>query len=181
MIIVVSGPGGAGKGTVVTRLVELDPSLWLSKSWTTRARRPGEPADAYQFVDRQTFQDRIAARGFIEWTEFAGTGELYGTPTLESPHGEDVVLEIELDGAQQIKRRYPDAVLILIVAPSVAAREKRLRARGDDEASVQRRVQVGREEERLGREIADYVVINDDVDRAAREVAGILERKRPAS
>ena len=121
-----------------------------------------------------------AARGFVEWTEFAGTGELYGTPTLEAPDGHDVVLEIELDGAQQIKRRYPDAVLILIVAPSADAREERLRARGDDEASVQRRLEVGREEERLGRQIADYVVVNDDVDRAASEVAGILGRNHPA-
>ena len=180
MIVIVAGAGGVGKGTVVSRLLELDPSLWLSKSWTTRARRPGEPADAYEFVDRQTFQDRIADGGFVEWTEFSGTGQLYGTPTLDAPDGRDVVLEIELDGAQQIRRRYPDAVLILIVPPTAADREERLRARGDDEASMRRRLDVGREEERLGRQIADYVVVNDDVDRAAREVAGILDGKHPA-
>ncbi len=177
MIVIISGAGGVGKGTVVSRLLQLEPDLWLSKSWTTRARRPGEPPDAYEFVDRKTFQHRIAAGGFVEWTEFAGTGQLYGTPTLDPPDDRDVVLEIELDGAQQIKRRYPDAVLILVVSPSTAAREDRLRARGDDEASLRRRLEVGREEERLGRQIADYVVVNDDVDRAAREVAGILERK----
>lgn len=180
VIVIVSGPGGAGKGTVVSRLLEIDPSLRLSKSWTTRARRPGEPADAYRFVDRKTFQDRIAAHGFIEWTEFAGTGELYGTPTLEAPDDGDVLLEIELDGAQQIKRQHPDAVLILVLAPSEADREKRLRARGENEAGVRRRLQVGRHEEELGRQIADYVVINDDIDRAAREVAGILDGERPA-
>jgi guanylate kinase len=181
VIVIVSGPGGVGKGTVVSRLLQLDPDLWLSKSWTTRARRPGEPPDAYEFVDRETFQHRIEAGGFVEWTEFAGSGHLYGTPTLDPPDNRDVVLEIELDGAQQIKRRYPDAILILIVPPSAAAREERLRARGDDEASMRRRLEVGREEERLGRQIADYVVVNDDVDRAAREVAGILDHKYPAS
>jgi guanylate kinase len=180
VIVIVAGAGGVGKGTVVSRLLELDPSLWLSKSWTTRARRPGEPADAYEFVDRQAFQDRIADGGFVEWTEFSGTGQLYGTPTLDAPDGRGVVLEIELDGAQQIRRRYPDAVLILIVPPTAADREERLRARGDDEASMRRRLDVGREEERLGRQIADYVVVNDDVDRAAREVAGILDEKHPA-
>src|SRR5947207_723397 len=76
VIVIVSGPGGAGKGTVVGRLLELEPNLWLSRSWTTRARRPGEPADAYVFVDRDAFQDRIAADEFVEWTEFLG--ELYG-------------------------------------------------------------------------------------------------------
>ncbi len=180
MIIIVSGPGGVGKGTVVSRLLDLDPDLWLSRSWTTRARRPGEPDDAYVFVDRTAFQDRIAAGGFIEWTEFPGTGELYGTPTLESPNGRDVVLEIELDGAQQIKRRHPDATLVLIVAPSAAVQEQRLRGRGDDESSVSRRLRVGTEEEQLGRRIADHVVVNDDVDRAAGQVAGILKDKRSA-
>ena len=178
MIAIVSGPGGVGKGTVVARLLELRPDLWLSQSWTTRSRRPGEANDAYVFVDRAAFRDRLAREGFIEWIEFSGTGELYGTPTLEAPDRRDIVLEIELEGAQEIKRRYPEALLIFIVAPSRAAQEQRLRARGDGEADVQRRLQVGGEEERLGRQIADYVVVNDDVDRAATEVAGILREQR---
>jgi guanylate kinase len=176
VIVIVSGPGGVGKGTVVARLLELEPGLWLSRSWTTRARRLGEPEDAYVFVDRQQFRRQIAAQGFIEWTEFPGTGELYGTPTLEPPAGDDALLEIELDGAQQVKRRYPEAVLIMIVAPSPQEQEMRLRARGDDDASVRRRMQVGRVEERLGRQIADYVVVNDDVERAAQQVADILRK-----
>src|SRR5215831_13020595 len=113
--MIVSGPGGVGKGTVVARLLELRPELRLSRSWTTRGRRPGERADAYVFVDRPTFRARIDAGGFDEWTEFSGTGELYGTPSLEGAGCDDgdVILEIELHGAQQIKHRYPDAELVL--------------------------------------------------------------------
>jgi guanylate kinase len=165
----------------VARLLELDPSLWLSRSWTTRPRRPGEPSDAYTFVDRPTFLERLANGGFIEHTDFAGTGHLYGTPTFDDGADRDerdVVLEIELDGARQVKQRFPDARLILIVAPSRDAREARLRARGDSEEQVRRRLDVGEEEERIGQTLADDVVINDDVERAAREVAGILARYR---
>lgn len=177
MILIVSGPGGVGKGTVVGRLLQLRPDLWLSRSWTTRPRRPGEAEDAYTFVDRETFEARIAAGGFIEWTEFEGTGHLYGTPALDVPDGTIAVLEIELDGAQQVKGRYPDAVLVLIVAPSRHDQKRRLLGRGDDQSSVARRLDVGAAEEALGRRIADHVVVNDDVDRAAREVADILHNR----
>jgi guanylate kinase len=177
VIVIVSGPGGVGKGTVVARLLQLEPDLWLSRSWTTRARRPGETADAYVFVDRAAFVGRVDAGGFVEWTEFLG--ELYGTPTFDhAGEDRDVLLEIELDGAQQVKRRHPEALLVLVVAPGRAAQEARLRARGDDEGSVRRRVTVGEAEERLGRQIADHVIVNDDVDRAARQLAGIIRDHR---
>jgi guanylate kinase len=175
---VVSGPGGVGKGTVVARLLEMEPRLWLSRSWTTRAPRPGESPDAYVFVSRDEFLARRARGGFLECTEFPGNGHFYGTPTLEPPPGRDVMLEIELDGAGQVKEAYPDAVVVLIVAPDVDEQRQRLRARGDDEQAVAQRVAVGIEEERLGRKIADAVVVNDEVDRAAREVAGILATRR---
>ena len=178
MILVVSGPGGVGKGTVVERLLRLQPDLWLSRSWTTRTRRPGEADDAYTFVDRDSFLARVAAGGFLEYTEFPGNGCLYGTPTIDAPPGTDVVLEIEIDGARQVKERHPDAVLVLIVAPSDAVQEARLRARGDDEDHIARRMAISAAEERAGRGIADAVVVNDDVDRAAAEVAGILNRHR---
>lgn len=180
MIAIISGPGGVGKGTVVTRLLETRPDILLSRSWTTRPRRPGEPKDAYVFADRGAFEDKVAAGGFLEWTEFPGTGHLYGTPALDPTEAavpdRVVLLEIELDGAQQVKAVHPDAVLILIVAPSVEDQADRLRIRGDDEAAVARRLEVGAREEDLGRRIADHVVVNDDVTRAAAEVAGILDK-----
>ena len=166
---------------MVERLTQLDDRLWLSRSWTTRSRRPGEPPDAYTFVDRATFDERVAAGGFVEHTEFKGSGHLYGTPTLEPPTGRDVVLEIELHGARQVKARYPDAVLILIVAPSLQDQEARLRARGDTEEHIDRRLDLAEEEEREGRLLADHVVVNDDVERAATEVAGILQTYRRTS
>ncbi len=177
MIFIVAGPGGVGKGTVVGRLLAQRPGLRLSRSWTTRPRRAGESPDAYVFVDRPVFEERVAAGGFLEWTEFPGTGHLYGTPTL-GPDGGDVILEIELDGAQQVKARDPRAVLILVVAPSRDEQERRLRSRGDGESSVARRLQVGDEEQALGERIADHVVVNDDVERAAGEIAGIIDAHR---
>lgn len=174
-----SGPGGVGKGTVVQRLLELRPELWLSRSWTTRPRRPGEAEDAYVFVDRPTFEGKVAEGGFVEWTHFPGTGHLYGTPDIEVPEGRNTLLEIELDGAQQVKAHHPDALLILIVAPSLEDQKARLLRRGDDPQSVDRRLEVGDEEVRLGTRIADHVVVNDDVDRAAREVADIIDGNCP--
>ncbi|HET9691666.1 MAG TPA: hypothetical protein VFP61_10970 [Acidimicrobiales bacterium] len=178
MILIVSGPGGVGKGTVVRELLGAADRLWLSRSWTTRPRRAGEPADAYRFVDRPTFLAHVDAGGFLEHTEFPGTGHLYGTPVPDPPDGDDVLLEIDLDGARQVKARYPEAVLVLVVAPSPAEQEARMRARGDDEAHIARRLEVGAAEEAAGRAMADHVVVNDDVARAAAEVAGILERYR---
>ncbi len=159
MIFVLFGPGGAGKGTIA------DPG-W---SPPTRAsgsaargppgpRRPGEPDDAYVFVDRATFEARIGAGGFFEWAEFLGN--LYGTPVPDPGPGRDVLLEIDLQGAQQVRRLRPDATLILLLPPSPEAQEERLRARGDDEAHVAQRLQAGPDEEREGRAIADAVVVN---------------------
>jgi guanylate kinase len=178
LIIVISGPGGVGKGTVVDRLLELDDRLWLSRSWTTRARRLGEPEDAYTFVDKETFLARVADGGFVEYTEFPGNGCLYGTPTIDAPPDRDALLEIEVDGARQVKARHPEAVMVLVVAPSEQAQEARMRARGDDEAEIAQRLAISRDEERAGRAIADVVVVNDEVDRAAKEVAGILDSYR---
>ena len=156
-----------------------DHTLWLSRSWTTRERRPGEPEDAYVFVDRPTFDIQVEAGGFFEWAEFLGN--LYGTPVPEPPPGRDVLLEIDLQGAQQVRRIRPDATLILLIPPSAAAQEARLRGRGDDEAHIARRLREGAEEERKGLLIADAGVVNQKVAQATADVAGIVGRYRSAA
>jgi guanylate kinase len=190
LIFIVSGPGGAGKGTLVARLLRLMPDLKLSRSWTTRARRPGEPEKAYDFVTHEEFQRRIDDGGFLEWTESASSpGHLYGTPSpgvtdsARVPESDlvpesDWVLEIDLDGARQVKAVRPEAVLILVVPPSREAQEERLRRRGDSAPNVAHRLDLGAEEERTGRQMADHVVVNDDIERAAAEVADIIRAHR---
>ena len=173
------GPGGAGKGTVAERLVADDRSLWLSRSWTTRARRAGERDDAYVFVDRPTFEAQIRNGGFFEWAEFLGN--LYGTPVPDPPAGRDILLEIDLQGARQVRGLRPDARLILLLPPSADAQEERLRARGDEEAHIAKRLEAGAAEERQGRAIADAVVVNHDVAQAAADVAGIVGGYRSAT
>ena len=178
LVFVVFGASGVGKGALVERLLSLTDNLWLSRSWTTRSRRPGEPEGAYVFTSPEAFMARAKAGGFIEWNKFSANGHLYGTPTLEPPPGQDVLLEIDLNGAEQVRRRYPEAVLVMVTAPSAQARAARLHKRGDDEAAIQRRLQVGAEEEEAGRQVADYVVVNDDLERAARELAAIVGKRR---
>ena len=121
----------------------------------------------------------MAENGFFEWAEFLGN--LYGTPVPDPPAGCDVLLEIDLQGARQVRERQEDAVLILLRVPSVEVQTARLRARGDDEAHIQQRLAAGAEEERQGRLIADAVVVNDDLVQATAEVAGIVDRYRSAT
>lgn len=174
MIFIISGPGGVGKGTVVARLLEKLPDLPLSRSWTTRDRRPGEAHDAYVFVDRDRFEAHRLGDGFLEWNELPTNGHLYGTPLPPPELTGDLLLEIELNGARQIKARFPDAVMIFVLPPSVETLESRLRGRGDDAESVARRLRLGAAEMRDGPSVADHVVVNDDVDRAVAEVADII-------
>ncbi len=162
MIIVVSGPGGVGKGTIVDALVDRDPRLWLSRSWTTRERRPSESDAAYVFVSTPEFERRIAEGGFLEWTEFLGN--YYGSPIPEPGDDRDIVLEIEVDGAQQVKRVHPDALLLFVLPPSRGEQERRLRGRGDPENKVLARLKKAEEEEPIGRELADENVDNDDLE-----------------
>ena len=179
MILIIAGPGGAGKGAMVSELLKRDPRLWLSRSWTTRPPRPDEPGDWYEFVDRPTFQRRIDEGGFLEWEEFLGA--LYGTPTLEPPAGRDVLLEIELEGARQVKQQHPHAILLFVVPPSRSVQEERLRRRGDPPERIRDRVEKAEELDVRGRAMADHVVVNDDLGRAVEEAAAILEQHRKQS
>ncbi len=170
------GPSGVGKGSIAAALISRTPDLWLSRSWTTRPRRPGEAADAYNFVDDEAFSRQDDSGGFFESARVFD--HRYGTPVPSPPDGCDVVLEIDVQGAAQVRKRRPDAVVVLIVAPSRQAQADRLRGRGEIEATVARRLAEADREEVAGRALADHVVVNDDLSRASAEVAAIVEDHR---
>jgi guanylate kinase len=176
LIVVVSGPGGVGKSTIVEELVKRDARLWLSRSWTTREQRPGEAPDAYKFVTREQFQQRIDANGFLEWTEFIGN--LYGTPNPEAPTGRDIVLEIEVDGAQQVKQQHPEALLLFVLPPSREEQKARLQGRGDADNKVEQRLKKAEEEEPVGKALADFVLINDDLAQTVDDMLDLIAKER---
>jgi guanylate kinase len=169
--LVLIGPGGVGKGTVARELVRRAPSLWLSRSWTTRPPRPGEN-DEYVFTDEATFRDAIARDAFLEWAPFHGY--LYGTPLPTPNPGQRVLLEIEVQGAAQVLAHEPDAIVVLLVPPSVEALRDRLVGRGDDEAHVADRLASTEEELAVGRGLTKHVVVNHDVASVAEEILSIL-------
>ena len=113
----------------------------------------------------------------LEWAEVV-PGQLSGTPLPAPPEGRDLVLEINVDGARQVKALFPDAVVILVVAPSVDDQVARMRRRGDTDEQIARRVELGQQEERIGRQLAEHVVVNDDLNRAVEEAIGILAGHR---
>ena len=176
LIVIVSGPGGAGKGTLVDLLLTRDDKLWLSRSWTTRAQRVGESDDAYVFVSRDKFEEHIQNNGFLEWTEFLGN--YYGSPIPTPGDEHDIVLEIELHGAQQVKERHPEAMLVFVQPPSREEQRRRLQGRGDAEHHVRERLQKAEDEERLAAVLADVIVVNDDLNRAVDEVLRVIRGAR---
>jgi guanylate kinase len=173
---VVSGPGGVGKSTVVDVLIERYPELWLSRSWTTREQRPGEDPDAYIFVSRQQFLDRLDNNGFLEHAEFLGN--FYGTPTLDAPSGRDVILEIDVQGARQVIATHPDALLIFLQAPDPEEQETRLRRRGDPPEKVAQRLAKAAEEADAGAELGASVIVNHDIDDTVEAMWSAIEKAR---
>ena len=144
--ILITGPSGVGKGSLVKKLLERNNDLWLSVSATTRKPREGEKnGEDYYFLNRKRFEELVNEKGFLEWAEFAGN--LYGTPTLQVKEkledGKRVILEIELEGARQIRKSYPDAFQIFLAPPSFDELENRIRRRGTEtEDAIQKRLRI---------------------------------------
>ncbi len=181
LVVVVSGPSGVGKGSVHAGLHGLLDGLEVSVSATTRSPRPGErDGVAYHFVDGGTFDRMVVTGALLEWAEYAG--HRYGTPRdpLEEAvgRGRTVLLEIEVQGALQVRAGLPEALLIFLVPPTFDELERRLRDRGtEDEATILDRLEVARRE-MAAADAFDHVVVNDDLDRCTREVADLIAKAR---
>lgn len=180
-LYVFTGPSGAGKGTLLSRLQEQDDRLFYSISATTRAPRPGETDGVqYYFLSKAEFEEKIAEHAFLEYACYVEN--YYGT--LEAPvnekleQGFDVVLEIEVQGAMQVHEKRPDAVMVFIAPPSFEELAARLRGRGtEDEEKVLKRLETAKEELKQ-QERFDYVIVNDELDRAVEELRDILAKRR---
>ena len=182
LMLVISGPAGSGKGTVNAHLLRSGDFVY-SVSATTRDPRPGEVDGVnYHFVTKENFEKRIASGDMLEYTEYCGN--YYGTPKSEAlrvlESGKNLILEIEVEGAMNVKREYPDAILVMLLPPSYEVQEKRLRGRGTEtEEKITQRL------ERARREVAllpnyDYIVYNEDAKdmEAAQRIAAIVECER---
>ncbi len=177
-LIIITGPSGVGKGTVVKELLDRNKDIWLSISATTRNPRIGEKdGENYYFISDEKFKDMIDKKEFLEWAQF--TGNYYGTPLStvneKIEKGFIVLLEIEVEGAKQIKEKFPEALSIFLLPPSKAELEKRIRNRGTDkEEAINRRLS------RADYEIAssdefDFVLTNHDIDETVKEVFKIIK------
>lgn len=182
LLIVYTGASGVGKGTIMKMLLERDPNLRLSVSATTRAPREGEQdGREYYFVSHEKFDEMIKSDGFLEYAEYVGNK--YGTPKEAVfrmlDEGLDVILEIEVKGFLQVKEACPECVTIFIAPPSFEELQLRLRGRGtESEEVIAERLKTA-EKELQHQHLFDYVVVNDDLDRAVDEVLSIIaDRKK---
>lgn len=181
LLFIVSAPSGTGKTTLVERLVQVTPHLRMSRSYTSRAPRPGE-ADGvdYNFITRARFETMIEQGEFLEWADVFGN--LYGTCASDTAHalacGHDVVLVIDVQGARQVRHTGFAHVGIFVLPPSFEVLEERLRRRSkDSEAQMQRRLDVAQREVDAVAEY-DYVVVNDELDAAVARLKAIVEAER---
>ena len=180
-VFIISAPSGSGKSTLVRWLMERDPKLLFSVSDTTREPRGAEiPGESYHFITREAFEERIARGEFLEWAEVFGN--YYGThkAVLDRAIAEsrDVVLDIDIQGARQLKEAIPDAVSIFVLAPSREVLEKRLKSRSEDsEVVIQKRLRKAAEEIRNYTSY-DYVLVNDDLARSTQTLAAIVAAER---
>lgn len=179
-LIVISGFSGVGKGTVVKRLVA-DYGYSLSVSATTRQPREGEvDGREYYFKTVDEFRNLIDYNGFIEWAQYVEN--YYGTPRAyvekELAEGRDVILEIEVQGALNVKQQYPDAVLIFLTAPDAKCLRDRLAGRGTEEEAVINKRMKRAAEESMDMDSYEYIVVNDDLDVCIETVHGIIEARK---
>ena len=180
-VIVISSPSGAGKSSIVKALLERDNNLWLSVSTTTRAIRPGEKEGVnYNYVDKEDFIKKIDEGYFLEYTNYAGN--YYGTPKKfikeKREHGTDVILEIEIEGAANIKKLIPEAIFIFILPPSLKILLKRLKNRNTDsnEKIIERFHQTYKELNEITK--YNYVVVNDVLEDAINKVESIIKAEK---
>lgn len=181
VLFVMTGASGVGKDTIRQAALPTVANLYFSISATTRARRPGEVhGKQYFFYEKDVFEKLIADDALLEHAEYVG--DHYGTPAAPVQEalerGQDVLLEIELDGAREVKRRMPQAIMIFIAPPSLSELERRLRGRGtDSESRIQKRLARARDEIRAVQEF-DYVVVNDTLPTAVRDFTSIIYAER---
>ncbi len=180
-IFVISGPSGVGKGTVVEQVLKKVDNIYLSVSATTRQMREGEKEGVnYFFKTKKEFQEMINSEQFLEWAEFAG--DFYGSPKFNINNylscGKDVILEIEIQGAKQIKEKCPDSVLIFLAPPSFEALEERLIKRQTESIDkVKIRLKKAKQEMNETK-LFHYLVVNDDLKEAVDDVIGVIRAER---
>jgi guanylate kinase len=181
LLIVISGPSGVGKDTLIKRLLELDRNLRYSVSCTTRPPRPNEKDGLdYTFVTREQFQKRIDEGAFLEWADY--NGNLYGTlaDRVERARadGHDIVLKIEVKGAEQVRERVPDGIFIFVVPPSVDELVRRQEGRNTETSSdMNARREIATREMEYSRRY-DHIVVNDELERAVAQILAIIQKAR---
>jgi len=183
ILIVLSGFSGAGKGTLVKKLLQTYDNYALSVSMTTRQPRTGERDGVeYFFADKEQFEQKIKEEGFIEYATYCGN--YYGTPKAyveeQLAAGKDVILEIEIQGALKVKEQFPESLLLFVTPPSAAELERRLVGRGTEEQAVIAKRLARASEESEGVEAYDYIVVNDDLDECVKELHQLVDAARRA-